>query len=99
LCWHSDIYKDKNYHLNKTINCVKKDIRLIHIFEDEWVYKKHIIQSLILNIICKNDNNICINSCVIKNVNIIDEEKFLNHINGYIDSDYRYGLYFNNKIN
>ena len=40
LYWHSDNQKDKNYHLNKTINCEKENIQLLHIFEDEWIYKK-----------------------------------------------------------
>jgi len=35
LYWHSEIYKDKNYHLNKTEECLKNNIQLIHIFEDE----------------------------------------------------------------
>jgi hypothetical protein len=34
--WHSTIYKDKYYHQQKTLDCAKKNIRLIHIFEYEW---------------------------------------------------------------
>ena len=28
--------EDKNYHLNKTILCLENNIKLFHIFEDEW---------------------------------------------------------------
>lgn len=39
--WHSNKFgKEKNYHLEKTINCNKKGIELIHIFEDELNYNK-----------------------------------------------------------
>ena len=35
--WHSEKFKDKNYHLNKT-NTLKENIgyKLIHINSDEW---------------------------------------------------------------
>ena len=32
--------RTKKYHINKTMEAYKKDVRLIHIFEDEWLYKK-----------------------------------------------------------
>ena len=34
--WHSDSIKDKRYHIDKTIACNDKGIRLIHINEYEW---------------------------------------------------------------
>jgi len=40
LYWHSELYKEKNYHLNKTEECEKQGVELIHIFEDERIYKK-----------------------------------------------------------
>lgn len=35
--WHSTQNKTKEYHKNKTIECAKRGIRLIHIFEYEWI--------------------------------------------------------------
>jgi hypothetical protein len=40
LYWHSEEYKDKKYHLNKTLKCNELGINLIHIWEDDWIYKK-----------------------------------------------------------
>lgn len=34
--WHSIYNKDKEYHKNKSIKCLRKNVRLIHIFEHEW---------------------------------------------------------------
>jgi hypothetical protein len=48
LYWHSELKgRDRNYHLNKTLECDKQGIELIHIFEDEWIEKSDIIKSII----------------------------------------------------
>jgi phage FluMu protein Com len=50
IYWHSEIWgKYRDYHLSKTEELLGKDICLIHIFDYEWLYKKDIIQSIILN--------------------------------------------------
>lgn len=40
LHWHSEKFKDKNYHFNKTQKLASKGIRLIHIWEHEWLTRK-----------------------------------------------------------
>ena len=38
IYWHSTkCIKDKNYHINKTMIARKAGIKLIHIFEDQWL--------------------------------------------------------------
>jgi hypothetical protein len=44
LFWHNVANKGKNYHLNKSNECYKKGINLIHIFEDEWKLKQNIVK-------------------------------------------------------
>jgi len=51
IYWHSDEFKEKNYHGNKSNLCLLKGIKLIHIWEDEWIYNKNYIKLLINNII------------------------------------------------
>ena len=47
LFFHSGEDKSPNYHLNKTLLCEKKGIRLIHIFSDEWVNKRQVVLDII----------------------------------------------------
>jgi hypothetical protein len=100
LYWHSDIYKDNNYHLNKTEKCLSKNIRLIHIYEDDWLYKKDIIKSKILNIFDMNDK-INIIDCTIKEIHdikIIKEFINNNDLKKYKKSNINYSLLYKNNI-
>lgn len=36
--WHSIQNKDPGYHLHKTMKCEEIGIKLIHVWEDEWLY-------------------------------------------------------------
>jgi len=55
LRWHSEKFGcDYNYHLNKTLLCNDLGIRLIHIFEDEWIHNKKSMKILIEKIIKKD---------------------------------------------
>jgi very-short-patch-repair endonuclease len=95
LYWHSELYKDKNYHLNKTIECNKKGVKLLHIFEDEWLFKKDIVLSIIYNHLNISKHKIYGRNCEIKEINTENVKKFLekNHIQGYIPSKIKLGLY------
>lgn len=100
LYWHSDIYKDKNYHLNKTIECNKKGVDLLHIFEDEWLEKSVIVKSIIKNKLGLCDKRIYARNCEIRVVNKSEEKLFLNsnHIQGFVGSNVSYGLYRNGEL-
>ena len=57
LYWHSELKKDKNYHLDKTIFFSERGIRIIHVWEDDWTFnkkRKENIYSLWNNTIEKN---------------------------------------------
>ena len=101
LYWHNEIKKpDKNYHLNKTIDCYKNDIRLIHIFEDEWLYNKEIVKSRINSILGKTTDKIYARQCELRSVDSKTSKQFLNenHLQGGINSSIRYGLYYKNEL-
>lgn len=100
LYWHSEEYKDNNFHKNKTDECNSKGINLMHIWEDGWMYKNDIVKSIILNKLGKS-NRIYARKCEIRE--ITDNEivkKFLNenHIQGFIGSKVKIGLFYENNL-
>jgi hypothetical protein len=101
LYWHSELYKDRSYHLNKIETCEKNKIQLIQIWEDDWIYKQDIIKSIILNKLKKTTNKIFARNCEIKEIkNNKLIKKFLNenHIQGFIGSKIKIGLYYKNEL-
>ena len=103
LIWHSEKFKDnKKYHINKTICCEKKGIRLIHIFEDEWLYNEKIVKSKIKHILgCSNDlPKVFARKCFIKEINYKVARLFLdnNHIQGSCNSSIYLGCFYKEKL-
>jgi hypothetical protein len=101
LYWHSEIKKDKNYHFNKTKYFETKNIRIVHIWEDDWVNKNEIIKSQILNWLGLTKNRIFARNCQVRE--ITDSKiatKFLNenHIQGFVRSNLKLGLYYENEL-
>lgn len=51
LKWHcEDNLKGRDYHLNKTELCEKSDVKLIHIFEDEYETHKEVVNRMLCDI-------------------------------------------------
>lgn len=101
--WHSELKTDKNSHYNKQIKCRAKGIRLIHIFEYEW--EDDLAKSKILNLIKQSlnrDNSVRVyaRKCEIKYIDVDEARKFLNkyHLQNYVKSDVKLGLYYNNEL-
>ena len=99
--WHNELYCDKEYHKTKTDLCSQKGIQLIHIYEDDWIYKQDIIKSMVLNKLNKNTDKIYARKCEVKKIN--DNKlirKFLenNHIQGYVVSSIKLGLFYENEL-
>lgn len=101
LYWHSELRgRDKNYHLNKTLECEKHGINLLHIFEDEWVNKQEIVKNIIRMKLGIVKHKIGARKCIIKEIESKDTQNFLeeNHIQGYIPSKVNLGLYYQNSL-
>lgn len=102
--WHTEWFgkKDKYYHYNKMIECNNKGVRLIHIFEDEYMYHKDIVLSKIEHILGIHTNlpKVGARKCSIVNINKTISDKFLNinHIQGKVSASVYYGAYYNDEL-
>jgi hypothetical protein len=100
--WHSELAgcKDKYYHLNKTNDCNKVGIKLIHIFEDEWLYKKDIVKTRLRNILGLSNEKIYARNCYIKEVETDIKGKFLEktHLQGNDKSMIKLGIYHKSEL-
>lgn len=100
LYWHCELKKDNSYHLKKTEECERQGIRLIHIFEDEWLDKSKIWLSMLNNLLGLTKNKIYARKCLIKDVETNECTVFLkqNHIQGWCPSQIKLGLYYNDEL-
>ena len=61
--WHSEKFKDNEYHRNKYIKCCENDIHLISVFERDWLDNKSFVKDAIMRAfndqfnITNNDNS------------------------------------------
>ena len=94
-------YKNKNrmYHRNKFLECLKNNITLVQIFEDEWLQKQKIVKSMLLNRFKKSPKRIFARKCKITKIDNHYGRWWLdnNHLQGGISGKH-YALTFKNQI-
>ena len=103
LHWHSErLGKGKNYHLDKLNKCNEQGIRLLQIFEDEWINHREICESKLKQICGLNTNpKIYGRKCEIHEITDKNEAyEFLdkNHIQGRTGFTIALGIYYNNEL-
>lgn len=100
LFWHSNI--DKNNHLIKLNFCKEKGIKLIQIFEDEYVNNKEIVLSKIRHLLGIDENlpKIMGRKCIIHEISHSEAKQFLdkNHIQSFIASTAYIGAFYENVL-
>ena len=99
LYFHSEFFKDKNYHEKKTRLCNRNDIQLLHIFEDEWRDKREIVKSIISYKLGVARTKINARECHIKEVSTKERRDFFNqcHIDGDTRAIRSFGLFDKNN--
>lgn len=97
LYWHSEKYKENDYHQKKRIWFEQQGFRLIQIREDEMLYKTEIVKSM-LNF--SNKIKIRASKCQVKKISWNQSKQFLmnNHMQGPGPLSSSYGLFYDNKL-
>ena len=101
IYWHSELYKDSKYHLEKKLLAQDKGYTLIHVFSDEWIYKRDIVQSRLRYLFGgRGLNKVYARECRVEPVGITEYRDFLekNHIQGHVNSRWAYGLYQGKRL-
>ncbi|MFW6281307.1 MAG: DUF7487 domain-containing protein [bacterium] len=99
IYWHSEIYKNKDYHKNKKKLGLKNNINIINIWEDDYILKENIIKNRLKNILGIS-NILYARKCEIKALSSKEAKEFLNfyHLHGYVPSTYKFGLFYDNEL-
>ena len=99
--WHSELYKDSGYHLEKKLLAEDKGYRLVHIFSDEWVYSRKIVEARLRYLFgCPGMEKVYARDCEVKEIAPAVYREFLdgNHIQGSVNSRWAYGLYHGERL-
>lgn len=101
IYWHSELnHPGTSFHLHKTVECEKLGIHLIHIFENEWLTKREIVNSRIKNLLGLSTNRIFARKCTIKEVDSKTSIEFqdVNHLQGHTNAKIHLGLYYQDEL-
>lgn len=95
LRWHSTMFnRDKNYHKNKTDAAMSDGIRLIHIFEDEWLERRDVIESKIRRMCGVSQGKVYARTTKFEEVSNSDLRTLYNqhHIQGFVGASKAFAL-------
>lgn len=111
LYWHSEkgllrgrpdqSSKDaKNYHANKQKMCNENGIRLLTIFEDEWLERQEQVKGYLRSVLNKNEIKLFARKTELKEVAKKEAKIFLesHHVQGSPTFEVAFGLYFDSEL-
>ena len=95
--WHSDKFKESDYHQQKALRAREAGINLIHLYE--WQLQDDIFLLSLLRKF-KKHKKIAARKCVIRIISSNDSEEFCAkyHLSGSANCSVRYGLFFNEEL-
>lgn len=101
LFWHNEERCGCEKLLDKTIKSDLKGVKLIHIFEDEWLSSpESVIDYITRTLTPEKIQEVDVTQCTVKNVNEIEAREFLqkNSTSQFIDGTTFYGCYLNEEV-
>lgn len=100
LYWHSEKKVSRAYHHEKYQACQQKGIRLIQIFEDEWLSKRDICEDRLRHALSLNQHRFSARQCRISEISGREYKKFVedHHIQGYVPSTIKIGAWHGDEL-
>lgn len=100
IYWHSELFKPKKYHFDKTITAASRGIRLIHIYENEWNFNKEKIKEFLRIIFGKVEKRIYARKCEIREITNKEARPFneKTHLQGHRNAQITCGLFYNGEL-
>jgi hypothetical protein len=105
LYWHSQLCVDGRgndplYHQRKSNICAMKGIRLMHVFEDEWRDRRHIVESMVRARLDVDMTRIGARKCEVRTVPTSERNAFFdtNHVDGDVKASWAFGLYYDDEL-
>lgn len=94
LYWHSSANKAPDYHAQKWMACEDAGVRLFTVWEDDWLYRPHIVKSNVRHALGLTRGRIYARSCDVVELDARESSSFLvhNHLQGDCRSPVRLAL-------
>lgn len=99
MYWHSEQFKSRTYHLDKTVDANALGIRLLHVYDVEWSRQRPIVESRIIHALGLATVHYA-RKCTVRQLTTQEQRHFFNetHIQGYAPASVCYGLVMNGEI-
>ena len=101
LYWHNEEHKGKAYHADKTMFCREQGIRLVHVWEDDWLERPEIV-SRTLGILLGTSQipKIPARKTVVRPIAFAEAGEFLDtfHIQGSTSASIYIGTFFKEEL-
>lgn len=98
--WHSEKFKRRKDHQNKTLACADQGVRLIHVWEYDYAVKKKVYDAMMSRMFGREQKKVDARKCQIRPVQAPECQMFLasNHLQGAAGASIRLGLYYQGTL-
>ena len=102
LYWHSEVAggKPRDYHRAKMDACAEKGIRLITVFEDEYLNKSDVVKSRLLSAMGLIKRRVYARKCEVRPIDAKASSSFLDayHLQGNSPRTHGWGLFYGDEL-